>query len=60
MGGNCALGRYQVTFCSKIRASTETGNPGNESGHGKVMDHEKIGQKSWTFVISHGILPIWP
>ena len=26
----------------------------NENGHGNVMDH----QKSWNFVISHGILSI--
>ena len=32
----------------------------NENGHGKVMEHEKIGQKSWNFVISHRILPILP
>ena len=24
------------------------------------MEHEKIGQRSWDFVISHGILPILP
>ena len=30
-----------------------------ESGHGKVMEHEKLAQ-SQKFGISHGILPILP
>ena len=30
----------------------------NESGHGKVMEHEKLAKSHGIFVISHGILPM--
>ena len=26
-------------------------NPGNENGHGKVMEHKKKGKLSWNFVV---------
>ena len=43
-----------------VRVPTESGKSGKQKWSWKSHGTWKIGQKSWNFVISHGILPILP
>ena len=56
---------FSLKFCSSVWKTSaiiiqgfhgDWKNLEDENGRGKVMEHEK----SWNFVISHGILPVLP